>query len=64
MRIDAPPVDGAANERLVTFLAREVLGVPRSAVRVARGERARTKTVDVDLPADEVERRIRAWLAR
>jgi len=37
LRISAPPVEGAANDRLVRFLAKQVLGVPRSAVTVRRG---------------------------
>jgi len=46
MRIAAPPVDGAANEALVRFLA-ERLGVPRSAVRLVAGVNARSKVVAV-----------------
>ena len=47
MRLQAPPVDGAANEALVELLA-ESLGVPRRAVRIVAGESSRSKTVDVD----------------
>lgn len=47
----APPVEGAANEALVDFLA-EVLGVKRREVRLLRGERARVKLVEVPLPAE------------
>jgi uncharacterized protein len=46
IRLAAPPVDGKANEALVTFLARS-LGVPKAAVRVLRGESSRSKTVRV-----------------
>lgn len=55
VRIDAPPVDGAANERLIRFLSREVFGVSRSAVRVVAGEKGRNKTIEVDL-SDEAGR--------
>jgi uncharacterized protein (TIGR00251 family) len=44
--VTAPPVNGAANEEVVRFLA-EQLGVPRSAVRIVRGHGAREKTVEV-----------------
>ena len=44
VRVAAPPVDGAANEELVRFLARS-LGVPRSAVTVTVGSGGRRKTV-------------------
>jgi len=47
VRLTAPPVDGAANEALVRFLA-ERLGVPRSAVRVVSGETGRSKVVAVE----------------
>jgi uncharacterized protein (TIGR00251 family) len=46
IRLAAPPVDGAANAELVRFLA-ERLGVPRSAVSIARGMGGRRKTVAV-----------------
>ena len=46
VRLAAPPVDGAANEALIDFLAR-VLGVPRRAVRIVGGERSRNKRVEI-----------------
>jgi uncharacterized protein len=47
VRLTAPPVDGAANEALVRFLA-ERLGVARGAVRVVSGETGRSKVVAVE----------------
>jgi uncharacterized protein (TIGR00251 family) len=47
VRLAAPPVDGAANDELVRFLA-ERLGVPRRAVRLVAGAGARRKVVEVD----------------
>ncbi len=44
IRVAAPPVEGAANEELVRFLAK-ALGVPRSAVAVTAGAAGRRKTV-------------------
>ena len=44
IRIAAPPVDGAANEALVRFLA-ERLGVAQSAVSVGGGAAGRNKVV-------------------
>jgi uncharacterized protein (TIGR00251 family) len=44
--IGAPPVEGAANEELVRFLAK-TLGVAKSAVAVVRGESSRVKLVEV-----------------
>lgn len=46
IRLAAPPVDGAANEELVRFLA-ERLAVPRSAVTIAAGHTGRRKTVRI-----------------
>ncbi|HET9038693.1 MAG TPA: DUF167 domain-containing protein [Gemmatimonadales bacterium] len=47
IRLAAPPVDGAANEALVRFLA-ERLGVARSAVRIEAGASGRSKVVAVE----------------
>ena len=43
----APPVDGAANDELVRFLA-EVLGLPKRSIRLVRGETSRTKLLEID----------------
>jgi uncharacterized protein (TIGR00251 family) len=42
VRVPAPPVEGAANDALLAFLARS-LALPRSAVTLVAGERARVK---------------------
>jgi hypothetical protein len=44
IRLAAPPVDGAANDALIRFLA-DRLGVARSAVTIAHGQSGRRKTV-------------------
>jgi len=46
IRLKSPPVDGAANEELVRFLAKTV-GVSRQEVRVASGKTARRKRVEI-----------------
>jgi hypothetical protein len=46
VRLAAAPVDGAANDALVRFLA-ECLGVPRSAVSLLSGASSRVKVVEV-----------------
>ncbi len=56
VRLQAPPVDGAANAALVELLA-DSLGVPRRSVRVVAGETARLKIVHVEgVDAAAVER--------
>ena len=62
VRISAPPVDGAANERLLRFLGKEVLGVPPSRLVLVSGERGRNKVIRIPLPLEEVARRIEARL--
>lgn len=47
IRLAAAPVDGAANEELVRYLA-ERLGRPRGAVTITAGLTSRRKTVKVD----------------
>ena len=47
VRLAAPPVDGAANDELVRFLA-EALGVPRRAVHLTAGLTSRRKTVEIE----------------
>ena len=46
LKIAAPPVDNKANAHLLAWLA-VVMGVPKSAVRLVRGETSRQKTVAV-----------------
>ena len=46
VRLTAPPVDDRANQALRRFLAAR-LKVPLAAVRIASGERSRTKRVEV-----------------
>jgi uncharacterized protein (TIGR00251 family) len=47
VRLNAPPVEGAANDELIAVIAR-VLDVPKRAVTIATGERSRLKRVRVD----------------
>lgn len=59
IRVAAPPVEGAANQELVAFLARR-LGVAKSAVQIVRGERGREKLVEVaGVSADQINARLR-----
>jgi uncharacterized protein (TIGR00251 family) len=47
VRLQAPPVDGAANEALVRLLA-DRLGVPRRSVQVVAGATSRAKMVEIE----------------
>jgi uncharacterized protein len=46
VRLQAPPVEGAANDALVALFA-ERLGVPRRSVRVVAGATSRGKVVEI-----------------
>jgi uncharacterized protein (TIGR00251 family) len=46
IRVAAPPVEGAANDALRTFLA-ECLGIATSRIRVVRGATSREKLVSL-----------------
>lgn len=58
IRLKAPPVDGAANAGLESFLA-DRLSVPKTSVSVVAGHRSRTKQVGIEgLDVAEVGRRL------
>lgn len=46
VRLNAPPVEGAANAELIEVLAR-AFGIPRRHITLMSGERSRTKRVRV-----------------
>ena len=47
LRLAVPPVDGKANEACIAFLS-DTFDVPRSAVRIVRGETSRLKVIEID----------------
>jgi uncharacterized protein (TIGR00251 family) len=56
IRLTAPPVDGAANEALVKFLA-DTLSIPRSHIEIVSGHTSREKIVRITGISDtEVKR--------
>ena len=59
VRLNAPPVDGKANDALQAWLADE-LGLARRSVTLLRGQTARRKQWQLDAPATVVA----DWLAR
>lgn len=60
IRLRAPPVDGAANEALIRFLAQR-LQVPRRTVHLVRGHSGRQKWVAVEgLEPAQVRQRLLA----
>jgi uncharacterized protein len=62
IRLQAPPVDGAANEKARIFLA-GLLGRPRAAVVLERGQTSREKTFRIDgLDPEAIRARLAAHL--
>ncbi|MFN7951741.1 MAG: DUF167 domain-containing protein [bacterium] len=58
VRVAAPPVDDAANEELIRFLAKR-LAVPQRDLSITRGERSRHKTIHAaGLSADQATARL------
>jgi uncharacterized protein YggU (UPF0235/DUF167 family) len=56
LRVTAAAADGAANAAVVALVARS-LNVPKSAVRIASGETARVKRLEIEgIGSDEVAR--------
>lgn len=51
--LQAPPVDGKANDELVRLFA-ELMNAPRAKVQLAAGQTSRDKRVDVSLPRPQV----------
>jgi len=46
VRVNAPPVEGAANDALIAFFA-DALRVPRRAIQIVSGERGRQKRIAI-----------------
>ena len=60
VRLNAPPVEGAANDELIEVLA-DAFGVPRRAVSLIAGDRSRQKRVLIRrLTAADAERILRS----
>jgi uncharacterized protein (TIGR00251 family) len=59
IRLNAPPVEGKANDALVEFLAK-TLGIARAQIEIVAGHTARRKIVRVrGISAREVEARMK-----
>jgi len=57
VRVSVPPVEGKANDAVVTVLAK-ALGLPKSSVRVERGGATRTKLISVPRGAEAAVRQL------
>ena len=55
--VTAVPERGKANDAVVALLA-EALAIPASSVEIVSGAASKDKWVEVDLPAEEIARRL------
>jgi uncharacterized protein (TIGR00251 family) len=53
--VNAPPVDGAANDAVIRAVA-EAFGIRRRCVRLVSGQAARSKVLSLDIDDGESER--------
>jgi len=53
IRISAPPVEGAANDAVIKFLAK-TLGTSKSKVKIISGEKSRHKTLQIDMAESDI----------
>src|SRR3954466_16393652 len=61
IKIAAPPVDSAANEELVRFLA-EVLDCARGDIQLIRGQAARHKQLSIrGMTLAEIDSKVLSW---
>lgn len=62
IRVQQPPVEGKANDALISFLSK-VLGVRKNRIEIVAGEHGLDKIISViDMTAAEVESRIQGWI--
>ncbi|MFZ2872206.1 DUF167 domain-containing protein [Zavarzinia sp.] len=61
IRLNAPPVDGAANEALIRFIA-DALDVPKSAVSIRSGHSSRQKLLVIAGSTETLLQRLHKWL--
>ncbi len=61
--LQAPPVDGKANDELLRLIA-DLMDVPRTKVQLAAGQTSRDKRVDVSLPRPQVLAGLERFLGR
>ena len=47
VKLNAPPIDGAANAELVRLLAK-TFGVPKSQIEILKGQRSKTKQIKIE----------------
>jgi len=63
IRLTAPPVDGEANQLLVSFLS-DVLGIAKSNIDIVAGTTGRDKLISItEMDKEEVHSRLLAYIS-
>ena len=62
LRLVAPPVEGAANEALIAYLAK-ALSLRKADITIRSGETSRVKILHLAGDSAEILRKLDAWLA-
>ena len=62
LRLVAPPVEGAANEALIAYLAKS-LSLRKADVAIRSGETSRVKILHLAGDSSEILRKLDEWLA-
>ena len=60
--VNAPPIDGRANDAVIVLLA-ETWRLPKSAFSIVKGTTSRSKTIAIAGEPTAIARRISAWAA-
>ncbi len=47
VKVDAPPVEGKANSRLITILS-DYFNVPKSSITIVKGSLSKRKVIEID----------------
>ena len=63
LRVMAPPVEGAANDAVVAFVAK-ALGLPKSRLTIAAGQSSRLKSIQIEGEPGDLAARVTAWVGR
>jgi len=61
IKLDVPPVEGKANEKLVKFLSKS-LGVPKTTISIVSGETSKNKIVFIKGNSEELENILQKFL--
>ena len=61
IKLDAPPVEGKANEKCIKFLSK-LLNVPKTSISITSGERSKNKTLFIKGDPDKLYEEISKFL--